>query len=293
MHKAMDVALETDLRAFMQALNARGIAVRATEESGRQILWVRTTEEVAWVQSAWQRYQSGEFELDASPFMQREAPRHREIGRWQRQPVTLLVLALCLLIFVVTWLLQDMQWLAMLSFEPLMVSGGQVVGLQGFMAGWSAGEYWRLVTPALLHFGVLHLVFNALWWWELARRIEWRRGSAYLASLLLCSAVVSNASQYIVGRELHDPGLFGGLSGVIYALIGYIGVWNTLRPTVRYDVPRGLIGIMLGFLLVCMTGVMEWVGLGRVANAAHVGGLLAGAVWGLGAVLMSGKRNGY
>lgn len=292
MHKAMDVALDTDLRPFIALLQSRGVIVRVTEEVGHQAVWAHNVDEAIQVRAAWQAYQAGEL-LPLLPSATGVLRRVNPVQPVRYYPFTMLVLLACLLVFVMAWLLQDWRWLAALSFEPLLLRNGQVVGLQGFAAGWQAGEYWRALTPVFLHFGILHLVFNGLWWWELGRRLERRNGALLLALLLVFSGVFSNACQYLAGRWLADPGLFGGLSGVIYALIGYIAVWNRLRPAQRYDVPPGLVAIMLGFLLVCMTGVMEWVGLGRVANAAHVGGLLAGGVWGLGVAWFTGRQHGY
>jgi GlpG protein len=37
---------------------------------------------------------------------------------------------------------------------------------------------------------------------------------------------------------------------------------------------------MVGWLVACMTGMVEVLGFGAIANAAHVGGLLCGAVLG-------------
>jgi len=291
MHKAVEIPLDVDVRPLLQALQERGIRVMVSEEGGQQCLWVPIAEDVQLVQHAWRLFQSGDWQsMEVSPRSWRQPVPVQSSIPLQHYPLTLAVLLLTGAVFVMTWLLQDVRWLSLLTFEPLRVQGGQVTGLHGFMAGWQAGEYWRAVTPVFLHFGFLHLVFNSLWWWELGRRIEVRRGSVYLGLLALVTAIPSNAAQYLAGRWFNDPGVFGGLSGVIYGLIGYIAVWNAMRPAYRYHVPRGLVGVMIGFLLVCMTGVMEWVGLGRIANAAHVGGLLAGAVWGVLAAIVDRQR---
>ena len=56
-------------------------------------------------------------------------------------------------------------------------------------------EVWRLVTPALLHFGMLHLVMNLYWLWQFGGQIEDRRGLGFFAALLLVLAVASNLGQ--------------------------------------------------------------------------------------------------
>ena len=84
--------------------------------------------------------------------------------------------------------------------------------------------------------------------------------------LVVVTGVISNVTQYAV-----DGPMFGGISGVVYALAGY--VW--MRG--RYDRASGLflhqqsITILLVWLVVCYSGF-----LGAVANTAHLAGLAAG-----------------
>ena len=85
---------------------------------------------------------------------------------------------------------------------------------------------------------------------------------------------------------------FGGMSGVIYGLLGYIWIRNLLAPHPLIALPKELIIFMIGWLFVCMTGILDvLLGVG-IANAAHATGLLIGMLLGLvfGAVAQIGKR---
>jgi GlpG protein len=129
----------------------------------------------------------------------------------------------------------------------------------------------------LIHFGILHLAMNALWYWELGRRIEAHQGSWMLLGLTLLFALISNIAQYSFG----GPSLFGGLSGVLYGLLGHCWLYQRLAPNANYRLPPGVLVMMLAWLLICMTGIFELLQFGAIANAAHVGGLLAGCATGL------------
>ena len=90
--------------------------------------------------------------------------------------------------------------------------------------------------------------------------------------LVVLCGVGSNVAQYWYS----GPSLFGGLSGVVYALLGYCWVYNVLLPGAGLGVPRGIIIFMLAWLVFCMVGPTEALGIGSIANAAHLGGLVLG-----------------
>jgi GlpG protein len=129
----------------------------------------------------------------------------------------------------------------------------------------------------LLHFGFLHLAMNGMWYWELGKRIELRQGPWLLLLLTLLFSLISNLAQHLVG----GPSLFGGLSGVLYGLLGYVWLYQWLAPNPHYRLPKGVLVMMLIWLVVCLTGVVGQLGFGQIANAAHVGGLLIGCLTGL------------
>jgi GlpG protein len=135
-----------------------------------------------------------------------------------------------------------------------------------------------------LHFGLMHIVFNALWLWELGGMIERRQGAVRILGLVLLIAAGSNIAQAMTGVSL-----FGGMSGVIYGLLGYIVAWNRLRPATPFPLVRGVAVVMVVWLLVCMAGFTEVLGLGAVANTAHLSGLVLGLILGLAAALLDRK----
>jgi membrane associated rhomboid family serine protease len=140
----------------------------------------------------------------------------------------------------------------------------------------SAGEVWRLVTPIFLHGGVLHLLFNMLWLYQLGGAIETNEGSLYLAAFTVGAAAIVDTLQYLVSGPL-----FLGMSGIVYAFLGYIWMMARYKAGTRYFVARETVIIMLFWIVICFTPLMQ-----GVANTEHVAGLLLGVAFGF-------LRSGY
>jgi len=139
------------------------------------------------------------------------------------------------------------------------------------------GQPWRLVTPIFLHLSFLHILFNMWWLVDLGSLIERRVGTWWFFLLVLSTAVISNTSQYVwTGSPF-----FGGMSGVIYALFGYVWLRGRIDPTTGFAVPTSAAVILLAWLALGFTGQ-----LGPVANIAHLSGLISGVVFGAGAGLL-------
>ena len=269
---AMRLPVEQDLAAFVQLLQRLQLPHRVTEEAGEQLLWVPDEAVAEQVRSLYQRYPQGA-ELPAVPVAAGRPGFWRTL---RAAPLTLVLLAATLLVALLSWGGENLAVVHWLSFMDFRVQGQYLlfVPLSDSLA---AGQWWRLWSPALLHFGVLHLAMNSLWIWELGRRIEWRQGGLVLLMLVLSYSLVSNVGQYVWS----GPSLFGGLSGVLYGLLGHCWIYQKLAPNPFYRLPPGVVGMMLIWLLVCMTGIFELVQLAAIANAAHVAGLLAGCGTGL------------
>jgi len=132
------------------------------------------------------------------------------------------------------------------------------------------GEVWRLVTPIFLHGGLLHLLFNMLWLYQLGGQIETQESSRYIAIMVLVFASICNTAQYIVSGPL-----FVGMSGVVYGLLGYIWIMTRFQVGTRYVLSEQTVMVMLLWLGLCLVGIIP-----HVANTEHVVGMLLGVAWG-------------
>ena len=150
----------------------------------------------------------------------------------------------------------------------------------------SDGQLWRLLTPIFLHFGIWHILFNMLWLYSLGNQLEQRDSSRYLLVFVVVSGILSNLAQYLID----GPG-FGGFSGVVYGLLGYVWMQVRFNPRRGYTIDNFTIIFMVCWLILGIVGM-----LGNVANSAHVFGLVTGLVWGLivtgqlGKFLRGGRR---
>jgi len=136
-----------------------------------------------------------------------------------------------------------------------------------------SGQLWRIFTPIFLHFGIFHIVFNMMWTWELGRIIEQKQGRVILLSVCLLSGAVANLAQYWVSGPV-----FGGMSGVVYALFGYIWIQGLTNLRFGIRLNPAIVYLMMGWFVVCWTGILEKLFGLSVANAAHTAGLVSGVL---------------
>ncbi len=174
----------------------------------------------------------------------------------QAGPLTLVVIIACLAIYALDAI--GLPIFDELAFHPTLAQ----------FTDWQA---WRYVTPAFIHFSVLHLVFNLLWWWYLGGQIEQRLGSGKLFILLIVGAALPNIAEFFASGPR-----FGGLSGVVYALLGYSWLRTRLKPDCGLAMPPALMGFMLVWLVL---GFLDMLGT-PTANMAHLVGLLVGLAQG-------------
>ena len=141
------------------------------------------------------------------------------------------------------------------------------------------GEVWRLITPIFLHFSPWHLLFNMSMFFSLGGIIESRRGSFRFGLLILLSAALSNFGQFYF-PSLYNPVYayfpFGGMSGVVYALFGYIWMKSRYEPTAEMYIHPNTVVLMVAWMVICMLGIID-----GVANWAHGIGFAVGVAIGI------------
>lgn len=255
-------------QAFIDYMASRHIDIQMTPEGGGQFaLWLTDEQHQIEAEAELQhflhnpdhsKYQAASWALAESRqsrFVYR-SPSMLTMVRSKAGPITLGIMLLCGAIFALALLGMGNQTFNALHFPAH--SGQQ----------W---QLWRWFSHAVLHFSVLHIAFNLLWWWQLGGDIEKRLGSGKLVQIFLVSAALSGAGQYWV-----EGANFGGLSGVVYALVGYLWMLSVRAPQLGLTMPKPLIGFMLVWLV--LGYVQPFM---AIANTAHLAGLVSGVILGV------------
>lgn len=272
MHPVIRLPSGVDTQELRKALWHYRIGHRITDEADGPLLWVADPRQHEALKALVGRWERGEPLILDQPVTQ-----HRKADNMlttlRRVPVTALSIAISIAIFALTELFGDAIVMA-LTIVPVGVEGNQLV--HGNLAqALASGQVWRLLSPAFLHFSLMHLIFNLMWLWYFGRQIEALQGSRTMLLLLLIAGIGANLAQYVTGTVL-----FGGMSGVVYALLGHVWLMSRRVPHSGFFVPPMLVVFMLGWMVFTMTDLAGSVGFGNVANEAHLGGLLVGLVTG-------------
>ncbi|TXU41161.1 rhomboid family intramembrane serine protease GlpG [Enterobacter roggenkampii] len=181
-------------------------------------------------------------------------------------PFTLLLMAACIIVFIIMNVVGDQSVMIALAwpYDPSLEF-----------------DVWRYFSHALMHFSVMHILFNLLWWWYLGGAVEKRLGSGKLIVITIISALLSGYVQH----KFSGP-WFGGLSGVVYALMGYVWLRGERDPQSGIYLQRRLITFALIWLI---AGWFDLFGM-SIANGAHVAGLAVGLAMAFADTLHARKR---
>ena len=304
---------EDTAQALVDALSDQGIAAQASENrDGRFAVWVIDEENLPKASELADRWldpadpqllqQTARRGRAARELAERlEERRQRQIEAVTRQmlalqrprptPLTWGLIGLCVAVGILTRLGDERSMIEALTIadprggilaRAFSLGGQQLVWLE---LPWD--EPWRLVTPVILHFGLIHIIFNLLWLRELGRIVELTHGARYLAAFVIVCGAVSNIAQY----EIAQSPMFGGMSGVVYALLGMIWLRGRIDPRASYRLSTSTVQFMLIWL--ALGFVSSWFGdpSFSIANWCHLFGLLSGVAWAYVATRASHRRS--
>ena len=177
----------------------------------------------------------------------------------ERPPIgTMTILAIYGIVFV-GFKLHDPTWARLI--DAGVVEPGRVAG----------GEYWRLVSAAFVHIGLLHLAFNAYFLWRVGPILEHAIGLERFLLVYFVSGIAGNAAIAL----LYDP-LFvaGGGSTSLFGMLGALLAMVLRRERSYRSFFANRAGTEL-IMLILANLVIGWL-MPMISNTGHVGGLLGG-----------------
>ncbi|MFC4564091.1 rhomboid family intramembrane serine protease [Nocardiopsis mangrovi] len=158
----------------------------------------------------------------------------------------------------VTWVLLGLIGLGFLAQQAVP---DVTLQFQMWGVGVINGQWYRLLTAAFLHGGIVHLAFNGFALWVVGRQLEeWLGHGRYLA-LWVLGALGGSVLTLLVTPMQPSVGASGAIFG-LFAAVFVVG--RRLRTDTRY-----ILGLLVVNLLI--TFVVP-----QISWTAHVGGLLTG-----------------
>ena len=159
------------------------------------------------------------------------------------------------------------------------------------LIGVTHGEWWRLLTSAFLHYGILHLGLNMLSLYFAGRILETVIGRWRFLLLYLVSAVAGSAGALYVTPDVASAGASGAIFGVLGALLvlertgtiatgGQILFWIVINLLFTFSAPNISIGAHVGGLVAGILVMLAYLRFRRDARLAAAAGMavLAAAV---------------
>jgi GlpG protein len=109
------------------------------------------------------------------------------------------------------------------------------------------------------------------------RMVERWVGTPKFALFVLLLAIGPNLLQGLAPAWMQGNPFFGGISGVLYGLFGYVWIRSSINPNLGVSIPFPIVLIFVGMIVVGLSGqVPDW----PYADLCHLGGLLIGCAYG-------------
>lgn len=198
-----------------------------------------------------------ELTIDISKNNIKENEKREQIMKNNKPIITISLIVINIIIFVLMYILGSGSE----NTNTLISFGANFVQLT------KSGDYYRLITSAFLHIGIVHLFLNMYSLYVLGPAVESFYGRFKYILIYLLSAIFGSLFTIVLSSEnTVSAGASGAIFGLLGALLyfgynyrGYIG-----NSIISQIVPIVLINLVFGFITP------------GIGNAAHIGGLIGG-----------------
>ncbi len=149
------------------------------------------------------------------------------------------------------------------------------------LSGIQHGYLWQLLTFQFMHSGWMHILFNSLAIFFFGRSVETAIGGMRLLTLYFSSGIIGGGVQLLFFLITHSQASVVGASAGAFGLVGAFALlaWNEQFTILLYFlIPININGKILFWVSAAMAGAGMALP-STVANAAHLGGILAGAAY--------------
>lgn len=289
MRQAGILEKETEAHQFADYLVTQGISAHAEFETSGWTVWVRDEDQIEQAKDELENFKRmpddaryAGVSSKAQSIRQAEVQRRERVHRYtvemrtqwkpgvgsaRRCPAVFFMIGVTFVVALLTSFSFDPQnkYFAMLQFRdparPVAAGSDALVDIR-------RGEVWRLVTPVFVHGDAIHFLFNMYWLFFLGGQYEHIRGTWRFLLFFFSAAVIS-----ILALGLVDTGIGGGMSGVNYALFGYVWMRSHYAPQEGFQLSRFTVILMVVWFFLCF--VMP-----DIANGAHASGFAYGLILG-------------
>jgi membrane associated rhomboid family serine protease len=200
--------------------------------------------------------------------------RHLDGGEPGSQRVTITNVLIAVNVITYVWLTTT----GGLSSDRALYDHGALLGV----ACTEGGQWWRIVSGAFLHGGLVHIAFNMFALFQVGSIVELLFGKLRYAALYAVALAGSGlAVVYVAPNDLTV-----GASGAIFGLFGaLVAVGLRLGPR-----GRGLIGQVLPVIVINLVLTFT---IPNISAAGHIGGLITGFLAGLILFMVPSRQRDY
>lgn len=184
--------------------------------------------------------------------------------KYKKAPVTMGLITLCIVVYIISFFLFGEE---MKVYEGILFGGYNPVYV------YLKHEYYRLITANFIHFGLLHLAVNCYSLYGIGMFIEASLKPKKYAIVLFVSALTTTGLPYLLflfnGFEANT--VSGGISGVIFGLIGALGALALKYRNIFMDIFKQLAPNVILMLVISFV-------VPTISMSGHVSGLIGGFV---------------